>query len=245
MLATGGGGTPSNSTRSKTKQNTLLVSASAECEWVRKEYFVKIVNQFAIAVLASGLMLVPAMAQDPGPQGGAPTSGQTTANSSNSGSSGASKIGKMDSKFITMAAQGGLAEVQMGQLAQQKASDPAVKQLGQRLVQDHTKANDQLKSIAQQQGVTLPTEPSAADQQALKKFEGLSGSQFDQQFVAHAIKDHQKDIALFQKESQNGKDDSVKQFAQQTLPTLQEHLQMAQQANKSGATSASNQSNPK
>lgn len=206
----------------------------------------KIVNQFAIAVLASGMMLMPAMAQDQGGQnqgGQSGSSGSASMNSSAAGSNASSKVSSMDSKFIMKAAEGGLAEVQLGQLAQQKASDPAVKQLGERLAQDHTKANDQLKSIAQQQGITLPTEPSAADQQLMKKMEGLSGSEFDHQFVAHTIKDHQKDIALFQKEAQNGKDDSVKQFAQQTVPTLQEHLKLAQQAQ--GSTSAANQPNQK
>jgi putative membrane protein len=138
-----------------------------------------------------------------------------------------------DSQFMMKAAQGGQAEVTMGQLAQQKGTSDAVKQLGQTLATDHQSANSQLQQIANQEGAQLPSSPDAKDQAETERLQGLSGEQFDRQFLNHAVMDHQKDIREFQKEADSGKDPQVKQFAQQTLPVLKKHLQMAQQAQQS------------
>lgn len=138
-----------------------------------------------------------------------------------------------DKTFMMKAAQGGQAEVTMGQLAQQKGSSDAVKQLGQTLVNDHQTANQQLQQIAQQQGAQLPTSPDPKDQAETDHLQNLNGQQFDQAFLKHAVMDHQKDIQEFQKEANSGSDPQLKQFAQQQLPTLQKHLQMAQQAQQS------------
>lgn len=135
-----------------------------------------------------------------------------------------------DKKFMTDAAQGGLAEVQLGQLATQKATNPDVKAFGQRMVDDHTKANDQLKSIASQQNVTLPSSMDAKDQALYDRLSGMSGSEFDKVYMQHMVMDHKKDIAEFRKEANGGKDSAIKQFASSTLPTLEEHLKMAQDA---------------
>ncbi len=159
------------------------------------------------------------------------------------------KLSSADRQFVTKAAQGGMAEVELGQLAAQKAQNPQVKEFGQKMVDDHSKANDQLKQIASQEGVTLPTGLDAKDQALKDKLSKLSGDQFDRMYMQHMVQDHKKDVADFQKEANSGKDQQVKQFAQQTLPTLKEHLQMAQQdahaamkgGNSKGSTSASNQ----
>jgi len=135
-----------------------------------------------------------------------------------------------DAKFIKSAAEGGMAEVQFGQLAQQKASSQEVKDFGQRMVTDHTKANDKLKDIASKEGVTLPAELGMKDRALYKRLSGLSGADFDRAYMDAMVKDHKEDIAEFQKESDSGKDQSVKQFATDTLPTLREHLQMAERA---------------
>ena len=170
------------------------------------------------------------------------------AQSSNSNSSSNSKLSSADQQFVTKAAQGGMAEVELGQLAAQKAQNPQVKQFGQKMVDDHTKANDQLKQVASQEGVTLPTGLDAKDQALKDRLSKLSGDQFDRVYMQHMVQDHKKDIADFQKEANNGKDQQVKQFAQQTLPTLKEHLQMAQQDEQAvvkngnnGTATASNQ----
>jgi len=161
-------------------------------------------------------------------------------------SSSSSSSSSADSQFMTKAAQGGEAEVTMGQLAQQKGSSDAVKQLGQTLVTDHQAANSQLQQIASQQGAQLPSSPDAKQQAETERLQGLSGEQFDRMFLNHAVMDHQKDISEFQKEATSGKDPQVKQFAQQQLPVLKKHLQMAQQAQQSLASgkAASSSSSP-
>lgn len=184
------------------------------------------------AILSAGVVLCVALppsaiAQGSGDQTSAPKS--------------SAKSGGMDMKFAKEAAMGGQAEVQLGQLATQKAQDPEVKEFGQKMVDDHTKANDQLKSVAQNKNMTLPDQPSAKDKALMKKLEGMSGSQFDHAYMAAMVKDHTTDVAEFKKEANNGSDSDIKNFASQTLPTLQEHLKMAQQTNSKlgGGKSAS------
>jgi putative membrane protein len=134
-----------------------------------------------------------------------------------------------DRMFMDKAAQGGLAEVQLGQLAQQKASSQAVKDFGSRMVKDHSMANDQLKSVAAGQNVTLPTSLDAKDKALYDRLSGLSGTAFDKAYMQAMIKDHNQDIAEFKKESSKGKDQQARSFASMTLPTLEDHLRMAKQ----------------
>lgn len=137
-----------------------------------------------------------------------------------------------DTAFMHKAAMGGMAEVEMGNLAQQKAASDQVKQFGARMVQDHSKANDQLKQIASSKGVTLPASPDKKSQQTMDKMQKLSGAAFDKAYMSDMVADHKHDIAEFQKEAKSGKDADVKAFAEKTLPTLQEHLKMAEAADK-------------
>ena len=139
--------------------------------------------------------------------------------------SGAKKmLSSGDSAFAMKAAQGGMAEVQMGKLAADKASNADVKAFGQQMVDDHTKANDQLKAVAQQENMTLPSDLNPKDQMMYDRLSKMSGSAFDKAYVKNMVKDHEMDVKDFQKESTMGKDEKVKGFATETLPVLQGHL---------------------
>lgn len=133
-----------------------------------------------------------------------------------------------DKKFVKEAAEGGMAEVQLGQLAVKNASSESVKQFGQRMIDDHSKANDKLKSIATSKEITLPTEPSAKDREVKDHLAKLSGKQFDEAYMSDMLKDHRTDIAEFQHESTAGSDPQIKGFAKETLPTLKSHLSQAE-----------------
>jgi len=158
--------------------------------------------------------------------------------SSMSKSTGASSLSSSDRNFIMKAAQGGMAEVELGQLASQRASDPQVKQFAERMVADHGKANDQLKQIASSKNVTLPTDVPAAEKRERDRLAKLNGAQFDREYMSHMTSDHKKDTSLFRSAAKSAKDSEIKQFASTTLPTLEEHLQMAQSITKSTKSSA-------
>ena len=132
-----------------------------------------------------------------------------------------------DRAFIEKAAAGGLAEVELGQLAQQKAQNDQVKQFGARIAQDHAKANDELKQLAAAKGVTLPSDPGP-HQKDIDRLAALSGDRFDRAYMYHMVKDHKQDVKAFQSEARTAKDPEVKGFASRTLPTLEEHLKLAQ-----------------
>jgi putative membrane protein len=158
------------------------------------------------------------------------------------GAGAADNLAGADKSFVMEAASGGLTEVELGKLAEQKASNAQVKQFGSRMVQDHSKANDELKQVASNKGVQLPAEPDSKHQRDIKRLQGLSGTEFDRAYITHMVADHKKDVSDFQKEAKSGKDADVKAFAAKTLPTLQEHLKMAQDtesAVKAGATKTS------
>ncbi len=129
-----------------------------------------------------------------------------------------------DGIFAMKAAQGGMAEVKVGQLAADKATNPDVKAFGQQMVDDHTKANNDLKSTAQSEGMTLPTDVNAKQQAMYDKLSKMSGPAFDKMYVNDMVKDHEEDVKDFQKEANMGKDAKIKDFASTTLPTLQGHL---------------------
>lgn len=139
--------------------------------------------------------------------------------------SGSMKMMKTgDAAFASKAAQGGLAEVQLGKLAAEKASNADVKAFGQQMVDDHSKANDQLKSVAEKDNMTLPTAPNAKQQAMYTKLQALSGAAFDKAYVSGMVKDHEEDVKEFQKEANSGKNPDIKSFAAETLPIIQGHL---------------------
>ena len=136
-----------------------------------------------------------------------------------------------DKTFAEKAAAGGAAEVEGGKMAEQRATSDKVKQFGSRMVQDHSKANDELKQLAAGKGLQLPTAPDAHSQEMMAKMQKLSGAEFDRAYMDHMVKDHKKDVAAFKQEASAGRDPQIKAFAAKTLPTLQEHLTMAEATN--------------
>jgi putative membrane protein len=129
-----------------------------------------------------------------------------------------------DAGFFKSAAEGGMSEVELGQLAQQKAISPAVKDFGAMMVKDHTAANDKLKALAATKQVSLPDSSSVMQKATKTKLNMMSGDTFDKSYVKAMIEDHKTDIKEFQKEASQGKDPEAKAFAAATLPTLQAHL---------------------
>ncbi len=130
--------------------------------------------------------------------------------------------------FAKKAAIGGMMEVQLGQMAAQKAASQRVKDFGQMMVDDHSKANDQLKALASQHNVQLPT---ALDNDHQKKVDNLtkkSGADFDKAYMSMMVDDHKKDIGEFQDAAKNTDDQALSNFATTTLPVLQKHLDSAQ-----------------
>lgn len=133
-----------------------------------------------------------------------------------------------DSAFMRTAAMDGMAEVDHGRLAVQNAESSDVKQFAQRMVDDHGKANSELKSLASQKSVTLPIELDAKHKAMHDKLSKLSGAGFDKAYMSHMVTAHKEAVALFEREAKNGTDAEAKSFAEKTLPTLREHLKMAQ-----------------
>jgi putative membrane protein len=130
-----------------------------------------------------------------------------------------------DNKFVLDAVNGGRAEVQQGQMASQKATQPAVRQFGMRMAQDHSKANDQLNRILTEQGITEPTKTT----RSTGGTESANGPDFDRAYMRDMIQDHKNDIAAFKKEAAEGRDPEIRNWAAQTLPVLEDHLRMAEQ----------------
>ena len=147
------------------------------------------------------------------------------------------KASKADRKFLMEGMQGDMAEVQLGKLAQQKGQSEDVKQFGQMLAQDHSQHLQQAQQEAQQLGVTPPQQVNAKQTAAYERMSKLTGAQFDKQFTKHEVADHKKDIAEYQKEA-NSKG-PLAQFAGETVPVLQKHLQTAQAAEGKGAMTGS------
>jgi putative membrane protein len=138
------------------------------------------------------------------------------------------KLASGDRKFVMEALKGGMAEVELGKLASEKASSDAVKQFGKRMVDDHGKASDELKKLAQDKGITPPAELDGKHKKLHDRLSKLSGAEFDRAYVNEMVKDHRKDVKDFQREAEKAKDADVKSFASKTLPTLQEHLKQVE-----------------
>ena len=190
--------------------------------------------------------------------------GTGTGSSSQTGAATSGKLSRSDEKFVKESAMSGMMEVQMGKLGVQKGQSAQVKAFGQRLIDDHTKANTELRQLASQKGITLPDDKLASGsdtagdsdrtkvretesgehkqhQAHLKKLESLSGTDFDREFARMAVQHHEKDVKEFEKASQKADDADLKAFAQKTAPVLREHLQQARslQAQVGGTTGGS------
>ncbi|SSW65052.1 DUF4142 domain-containing protein [Achromobacter agilis] len=138
------------------------------------------------------------------------------------------KLDSADRDFVENAAQAGNMEIAGSKLALEKARDPDVKAFAQKIIDDHGKAGQQLASLAKSKGYEAPTEPSLVQQAKLKAL-GLRDDSFDKAYIDEiGVSAHQDAVKLFQEASNDVKDPDVKQFAIQTLPVLQQHLEMAQ-----------------
>jgi putative membrane protein len=142
-----------------------------------------------------------------------------------------------DHQFVVGAARGGMAQVELGKLAAQKGSRPEVKQFGQRMVDDHGKAVDELRTLAQNKNITLPTSIAAKDRALQNRLSKLSGPAFDRAYMSAMVTDHTKDVSAFRRTSQSARDGDVKAWASKTLPTVQQHLQLARDGNRAVGTS--------
>jgi putative membrane protein len=134
-----------------------------------------------------------------------------------------------DTSFVKTASAAGLAEVSLGKLAATKGQSDATKAFGQTMVDDHTKAGDELKNLASTKSIPVSTAPMPADADAATAIGEKQGAEFDAAFKAKMVADHEKVIKLFSNEASSGKDRDLKAFAAKTLPTLQHHLEMAKQ----------------
>ena len=141
-----------------------------------------------------------------------------------------------ESKFLTDAIRGDIAEVKMGELAQMKGQSEGVREFGEMLVEDHTKAQKKTADLAKEMNVTAPTQPTAEQTAKHDALARLSGAEFDRQFAAEMVKGHQEEIAKYEKQAQSG-DSKVAELAEDLLPTLKQHLAAAQRLQSGGDAS--------
>jgi putative membrane protein len=166
-----------------------------------------------IALLAAAVLAVPSIAAAQAPK----VKADDTAT-----------LAESDRKFVMEAARGGVAEVELGKLASERASSDAVKQFGQRMVTDHGAANEALKDLAGTKGVALPTDLDPKHRKLRDRLAKLSGAAFDRAYVDEMVKDHRKDVADFRREAGRARDADLKTWAGKTLPTLEDHLKQVQ-----------------
>ena len=133
-----------------------------------------------------------------------------------------------DQDFVLRVAMGNMAEVELGRLALKQTKNADLRKFAQRLVDDHSKANQELAKIASSKGIALPRQVGKEQRETATKLAKMRGADFDRAFATDMVEDHKKDIALFEHEAKNGKDKAIKAWAEKTLPTLKEHLKMAQ-----------------
>jgi putative membrane protein len=143
-------------------------------------------------------------------------------------------LSETDQTFVKKAAQGGIAEVQLAQLAQQKAQSDQVKQFAQKMIDDHTPNNQQLVQLSATLDVTPPSEPNEMQQKMAARLGALSGAKFDRVYIHNQIHDHEMMLKMFQAEASSGENPQLKAFAEQTVPVIQQHLALAQQLRKAG-----------
>ena len=156
-------------------------------------------------------------------QGGTSDAQSGTRSSSPSSQSG--QTAQSDQEFVKTAASSGLAEVESGKLAKKRASSDEVREMADKMVEDHSRANDRLTAIASRQNITLPKEPDAAERSEIERLQKLSGQAFDRALLAHERKAHREAIALYSRQAESGSNPELKRFASEQLPKLREHLE--------------------
>ena len=184
------------------------------------------------AMLLCGSMGFAQMHGSASPSSQAPGQNPSTDPQMNGMQTAAGQPSPVDKMFVSKAMQGSLAEVQLGQLTLQKSNNPQVKEFAQRMIDDHTKLNEQMKPVAQQLGVTVPDQISKGDRKTIAKLQALSGPAYDQAYIKDMVKDHKQDLNEFQMEASSGQDQTAKDAANQGSKVIAQHLQMAQQMAK-------------
>ena len=137
--------------------------------------------------------------------------------------------GMTDQQFAMDVAHDGMAEVQLGKLATEKASNEQVKKFGQRMADDHSKAGDELKALAEKKTIPWPTELDTRHKAVRDRLSKLSGDAFDRAYMQEMVVGHRKAVMAFRMEMKNGQDPDIKAWAQKTLPTIEDHLKQAQE----------------
>ena len=190
---------------------------------------------FVLVLAAASLFVYPASALAQRPAGGGAPAPRPDINNPNSRPDPNQPEARRvdDRRFLQDAAMGGLHEVALGKLAVEKGSSDAVKQFGQKMIDDHVKANDELKQIAAAGGVNLPDALDSKHQSRVDKVAKLSGPEFDKAYIKDQLKYHQQNVKEFQQEAQYGSVAEVKNLASKALPTLQQHLELAKDLDKS------------
>jgi putative membrane protein len=191
--------------------------------------------------LTAGSML---FAQSPGMPGQQQQQPQNTQPGNNPQAPGRDQMGQQDMSaenaamaggdklFVSKTLEGGMAEVQLGQLAAQKSQSDDVNQFGQKMVADHTQMGDQMKPIAEQLGVVPPSQTSKKDRKEMEKLQGLSGQDFDRAYITMMVTDHRKDLKEFKEEAQTARDPKLKDAVTQGVNVVSQHLQMIEQIAK-------------
>jgi putative membrane protein len=196
-----------------------------------KETLIRISMMCGVALVSGAMGLAQMRTASPPTETQTPTNGDNGLNANQQLAQPPSNA-IQDKDFVHSALEGGMAEVQMGQLATQKGSTDDVKQFGQKMVQDHTQISDHMKEVAQQLGVSEPKGLSKKDKGEVAKLNSLSGPEFDKAYIVAMVKDHKKDLSDFRAEAQNTQNPAVKQLAQQGAQVIDQHLQMAEQLAK-------------
>jgi putative membrane protein len=152
---------------------------------------------------------------------------------------GAQSLSQQDKTFIQEAGAGNLAEAELGQLAEQKGATPAVKEFGRWMYTDHgLTANKWLAAILREEHENFQPTLTAEQKQLKQKLEGLSGTQFDRQYVEHMVQDHEKTIPAFEKEAKEGHNPMIKAYAEDVTPVLQQHLAEVKELAGAGGVAA-------
>ena len=186
----------------------------------------RVVFAFASGLLLSNPVLAQTAPAIPNPPPAASTQGLPAGQAP--GTPGTPQMGVLaeaDARFVAEASAAGVAEVELGKLASSKAASPEVKQFGEMMVNDHTKANAQLQALVQNHKTPSMT---PQHQRTHDRLAGLSGQRFDRRYVTIQVREHEKAVQLFKRQAASGQDPQLKRFAAENLPTLQQHLQMAQ-----------------
>jgi putative membrane protein len=137
-------------------------------------------------------------------------------------------LSSADRNFVSGAEEANLAEIETAKMLEQKATDPAVKDFASRMVTDHTQASQRLATLAKDTGVTLPTQPSATERSQKSELQKLSGSKLEDAYLRDELQGHKQVISSFENEIEHGQDRAVRDYAEQTLPTLQDHIRIAE-----------------